>query len=130
MIYRVSKRHTGKGGKLNTSQAEPVAPSSRAVQSEEIKRDPEMDKSAVWAGSGCMAVFPISGSRLISPPGTMDSLLILIWIFQYNVLLQTVHTGLYPRNTPQYDSTNWHCNGFRDFFRKLVFYRCSKNMGL
>ena len=29
-----------------------------------------MDKSAVWAGSGCMAVFPISGSRLISPPGT------------------------------------------------------------
>ena len=40
------------------------------VQSEEIKRDPEMDKSAVWAGSGCMAVFPISGSRLISPPGT------------------------------------------------------------
>ena len=40
------------------------------LQSEEIKRDPEMDKSAVWAGSGCMAVFPISGSRLISPPGT------------------------------------------------------------
>ena len=40
------------------------------VQSEEIKRDPEMDKLAVWAGSGCMAVFPISGSRLISPPGT------------------------------------------------------------
>ena len=28
-----------------------------------------MDKSAVWAGSGCMAVFPISGSRLISSPG-------------------------------------------------------------
>ena len=27
-----------------------------------------MYKSAVWAGSGCMAVFPISGSRLISPP--------------------------------------------------------------
>ena len=41
-----------------------------SIQSEEIKRDPEMDKSAVWAGSGCMAVFPISGSRLISPPGT------------------------------------------------------------
>ena len=40
------------------------------LQSEEIKHDPEMDKSAVWAGSGCMAVFPISGSRLISPPGT------------------------------------------------------------
>ena len=40
------------------------------IQSEEIKRDPEMDKSAVWAGSGCMAVFSISGSRLISPPGT------------------------------------------------------------
>ena len=39
------------------------------IQSEEIKHDPEMDKSAVWAGSGCMAVFPISGSRLISPPG-------------------------------------------------------------
>ena len=31
-----------------------------------------MDKSAVWAGSGCMAVFPISGSRLISPPGTLQ----------------------------------------------------------
>ena len=29
-----------------------------------------MDKSAVWAGSGCIAVFPISGSRLISPPCT------------------------------------------------------------
>ena len=41
------------------------------LQSEEIKRDPEMDKSAVWAGSGCMAVFPLSGSRLISPPGTI-----------------------------------------------------------
>ena len=40
------------------------------VQSEEIKRDPEKDKSALWAGSGCMAVFPISGSHLISPPGT------------------------------------------------------------
>ena len=31
------------------------------VQSEEIKRDPEMDKSAVWAGSGCMAVFLFPG---------------------------------------------------------------------
>ena len=41
------------------------------VPSEEIKHDPEMDKSAVWAGSGCMAVFPISGSRLISSPGTL-----------------------------------------------------------
>ena len=41
-----------------------------SIQSEEIKRDPEMDKSAVWAGSGCMAVFPISESSLISPPGT------------------------------------------------------------
>ena len=41
------------------------------VQSEEIKRDLEMDISAVWAGSGCMAVFHISGSRLISPPGTV-----------------------------------------------------------
>ena len=40
------------------------------VQSEEIKHDPEMDKSAVWAGSGCIAVFPISRSRLVSPPGT------------------------------------------------------------
>ena len=39
------------------------------LQSEEIKRDPEMDKLAVWAGSGCMTVFPISRSRLISPPG-------------------------------------------------------------
>ena len=39
------------------------------IQSEDIKRDPEMDKSAVWAGLGCMAVFPISGSHLISPPG-------------------------------------------------------------
>ena len=42
---------------------------THTVQNEEIKRDPEMDKSAVWAGSGCMAVFPVSGSRLISPPG-------------------------------------------------------------
>lgn len=40
------------------------------VQSEEIKCDPEMDKSAVWAGSGCTAVFLISRSCLISPPGT------------------------------------------------------------
>ena len=44
--------------------------STHGIQSEEIKRDPEMDKSAVWAGLGCMAVFPISWSRLISPPGT------------------------------------------------------------
>ena len=43
------------------------------LQSEEIIRDPEMNKSAVWAGSGCMAVFPISGSRLISTPGTIIS---------------------------------------------------------
>ena len=42
----------------------------RYVKGEEIIRDPEMDKSAVWAGSGCMAVFPISGSSLISSPGT------------------------------------------------------------
>ena len=31
------------------------------VQSAEIKRDPEMDKLAVWAGSGCMAVFLFPG---------------------------------------------------------------------
>ena len=42
----------------------------RGVQSEEIEHDPEMDKSADWAGSGCMAVFPISWSRLIFSPGT------------------------------------------------------------
>ena len=125
-----NRRWQARGTRLVNSPKQRQYATKKRVQSEEIKCDPEMDKLAVWAGSGCMAVFPISGSRLISPPGTMDSLLILIWIFQYNVLLQTVHTGLYPRNTPQYDSTNWHCNGFRDFFRKLVFYRCSKNMGL
>ena len=41
------------------------------IESEEIKHDREMDKSDVWAGSGCMAVFPISRSRLISPPGML-----------------------------------------------------------
>ena len=46
------------------------------LQSEEIKRDPEMDKSAVWAGSGCMAVFPISGSSLIPPPGIVKAILL------------------------------------------------------
>ena len=45
------------------------------VHSEEIKCDPEVDKSADWAGSGCMAVFPISGSCLISPPGIASHLL-------------------------------------------------------
>ena len=46
------------------------------IQYEEIKRDPEMDKSAVWAGSGCMAVFPISGSSLIPPPGIVKAILL------------------------------------------------------
>ena len=49
---------------------------SGPVQSEEIKRDPEMYKSAVWAGSGCMAVFPISGSSLIPPPGIVKAILL------------------------------------------------------
>lgn len=39
------------------------------IQSEEIECEPEMDKAAVWAGSGFMAVFPISRSCLISSPG-------------------------------------------------------------
>ena len=38
-----------------------VSDKKKGVQSEEIKRDPEMDKSAVWAGSGCMAVFLFPG---------------------------------------------------------------------
>ena len=45
-----------------------------------------MDKSAVWAGSGCMAVFPISGSRLISSPGTFTGYLIL-WLLGYCEIL-------------------------------------------
>ena len=31
------------------------------IQSGEIKSNPEMDESAVWAGKGCMAVFPFTG---------------------------------------------------------------------
>ena len=46
--------------------AECAGNSIHGIQSEEIELDPEMDKSAVWAGLVCMAVFPISGSRLIS----------------------------------------------------------------
>ena len=38
------------------------------IQGEDMKRNPEMDKSAVWAGTGCMAVSPISGLRFISSP--------------------------------------------------------------
>ena len=37
------------------------------LQSGEMKRDPEMDKLAVWAGSGYMAVSPTSGLRFVSP---------------------------------------------------------------
>ena len=37
------------------------------VQGGATKRNPDMDKSAVWAGSGCMAVSPISGLRLVAP---------------------------------------------------------------
>ena len=36
------------------------------IQGEDMKRNPEMDKSAVWAGTGCMAVSPISLLRLHS----------------------------------------------------------------
>ena len=32
-----------------------------------MKGNPDMDKSAVWAGTGCMAVLPISGLRYIFP---------------------------------------------------------------
>ena len=38
------------------------------VQSGEMERNPDMDESAVWAGKGCMAVFPISRLRFIFPP--------------------------------------------------------------
>ena len=38
------------------------------VQSGEMERNPDMDELAVWAGKGCMAVFPISRLRFISPP--------------------------------------------------------------
>ena len=36
------------------------------IQGEDMKRNPEMDKLAVWAGTGCMAVCPISGLRFMS----------------------------------------------------------------
>ena len=38
----------------------------QVVQGGATKRNPDMDKSAVWAGSGCMAVSPISGLRLVA----------------------------------------------------------------
>ena len=41
------------------------------VQSGEIKRNPDMEKSAVWAGRVCKAVSPISGLRFISPHCTI-----------------------------------------------------------
>ena len=59
----------------------------------EIKRDPEMNKLAVRAGSGCMAVFPISGSRLISPPSTPHSLSRALILSQLRRLVKLGHEG-------------------------------------
>ena len=37
------------------------------VQGGATNHNLDMDKSAVWAGSGCIAVSPISGLRLVAP---------------------------------------------------------------
>ena len=47
--------------KYQTPAGNLKAKSGHFVQSEEIICDPEMDKSAVWAGRGCMAVFLFPG---------------------------------------------------------------------
>ena len=46
-----------------------ISPAIRTfpLQSGEMKRDPEMGKLAVWAGSGYIAVSPISWLHFISP---------------------------------------------------------------
>ena len=54
------------------------------ILSEKIKCEPETDKAAVWAGSGFMAVFHISGSRLILTRYVLLSLtrqLAIYWIW-------------------------------------------------
>ena len=38
------------------------------LQGEAVKHNPEMEKLAVWAGTGCMAVSPISWLRFMSSP--------------------------------------------------------------
>ena len=50
-----------------------------------MKRNPDMDKWAVWAGTGCMAVFPISGLLFISPPCTGLGFIISHWLCEYEV---------------------------------------------
>ena len=42
-----------------------------SLQGEDMKRNLEMDKSAVWASTGCKAVSPISGLRFMSSPCTV-----------------------------------------------------------
>ena len=46
---------------------------NRFVQGGATKRNLDMDQSAVWAGSGCMAVSPISGLCLVAPLCTQFS---------------------------------------------------------
>ena len=55
---------------LNLSLATDIADSTILLQSGEMKRNPDMDKSAVWAGTGCEAVSPIPGLCFISPSCT------------------------------------------------------------
>ena len=52
-----------------------------------MKCNPDMDKSAVWAGTGCMAVSPISGLRFMSSPSAY-------WIPVIRVCFPV--TGLHP----------------------------------
>ena len=49
------------------------------LQGEDMKRNPEMDKLAVWAGTGCMAVSPISGLRFMSSPCTVATKCVHLW---------------------------------------------------
>ena len=78
-------------------------------------------KSAVWAGSGCMAVFPISGSRLISPPGTFS--------VKVNNKQKLLTTGMTSGFSSISAENNWTTNGQEGHVLEAlqISYHCGAN---